>query len=229
MNWRLLVFDWDGTLMDSAAHIIHAVCAAAEDAGLGIPAEEQVRHVIGLSLPKAFEAVLPDADEGAYVRFVEAYRKRFWQASIHGHALFPGARDVLLELKQAGYLLAVATGKGKHGLRRALENDDLLEVFDVTRCSEETTSKPDPHMLREILEDLSLSARDALMIGDTSYDMEMAARIGMDRLAVSYGVHGRDLLHPHAPLGYLEDIRALPKWLTEGVIQGSASPASRSN
>ena len=213
MNWRLLVFDWDGTLMDSAGHIVAAVRAACEDAGLPVPAADRVRHVIGLSLQKAFLTALPAAKEGDFERFLEAYRRRFWQESLHGQSLFAGAREVLADLKDAGYLLAVATGKGKNGLRRALQEENLHEIFDVTRCSEETISKPHPRMLEEILGDLGLEARDGLMIGDTSYDMEMARNAGMDRLAVSYGAHGRELLSAHQPLGFLDDIRELPAWL----------------
>lgn len=212
-RWELLVFDWDGTLMDSAAHIVAAVRAACADVELPVPAEHQVRHVIGLSLQKAFLAVLPGAREGDFERFLDAYRRRFWQESIHGHALFDGARDVLVELKRSGYRLAVATGKGKQGLARALRDEQLHDVFDTTRCAEETVSKPDPRMLHEILEDLALEPAAALMVGDTSYDMEMAARAGMDRLGVTYGAHDRELLLPHQPLGLLQDIRELPEWL----------------
>lgn len=213
MSWKLLIFDWDGTLMDSAGHIIAAVRAAAEDIGVCAPAEDDVRHVIGLGLREAVSVAVPELDDEGYARFVEAYRKRFWQASLHGQALFPGAREVLLELKAAGYLLAVATGKGKSGLRRVLDEEKLHQVFDVTRCAEETISKPDPRMLREILDELGVDASDGLMIGDTTYDLEMAARISMDRLAVSYGAHSRKLLRDHEPLGFLDDIRDLPDWL----------------
>lgn len=213
MSWKLLIFDWDGTLMDSAGHIIAAVRAAAEDIDFPAPSEDDVRHVIGLGLREAVRAAMPKLDDADYLRFVEAYRKRFWQASLHGQALFTGAREVLLELKAAGYLLAVATGKGKNGLRRVLDEEKLHHVFDVTRCAEETSSKPDPRMLREILDVLGMAASDSLMIGDTTYDLEMAARLNMDRLAVSYGAHSRKLLRSHEPLGFLDDIRDLPDWL----------------
>ena len=213
MNWRLLVFDWDGTLMDSAGHIVAAVRAAAEDIGVRVPIEDDVRHVIGLGLREAIAAVLPELDDEGYARFVEAYRRRFWQESLHGQSLFSGAREVLLELKAAGYLLAVATGKGKNGLRHVLEKEMLHQVFDVTRCAEETLSKPHPQMLNEILDDLGLMPTAGLMIGDTTYDMEMAVRAGMDRLGVSYGAHQKDLLLSHRPLGILNDIRDLPQWL----------------
>ena len=213
MTWRLLVFDWDGTLMDSAAHIVAAVRAAAGDIGCRVPAEDDVRHVIGLGLREAIAVAIPELDDEGYVRFVAAYRQRFWQQSLHGQALFPGAREVLLELKAAGYLLAVATGKGRNGLRRVLEEEMLHQVFDATRCAEETASKPDPRMLREILDELDVSPGDALMIGDTTYDLEMAARAGMQRLGATYGAHDRELLKPHHPLGFLDDIRELPDWL----------------
>lgn len=213
MSWKLLIFDWDGTLMDSAGHIVAAVRAAADDISAPVPSEDDVRHVIGLGLREAVSAAMPGLDDAEYHRFVDAYRQRFWQASLHGQALFTGAREVLLELKAAGYLLAVATGKGKNGLRRVLDDEKLHQVFDVTRCAEETISKPDPRMLREILDDLGMTASDSLMIGDTTYDLEMAARLNMDRLAVSYGAHSRKLLRAHDPLGFLDDIRDLPDWL----------------
>lgn len=213
MNWRLLVFDWDGTLMDSAGHIVAAVRAACADTDLPVPEPDAVRHVIGLSLQKAFLAFLPEAGDDDFERFMDAYRRRFWQESLHGQALFPGAREVLAQLRQAGYLLAVATGKGTQGLRRALDDENLRRLFDITRCAEETASKPDPRMLREILDELGLEAAAGLMIGDTSYDMEMAANAGMGRLAVTYGAHGRELLEMHRPLGFLDDIRDLPAWL----------------
>ena len=212
-DWKLLVFDWDGTLMDSAGHIVAAVRKAAEDIGARVPGEGQVRHVIGLGLREAVAGVLPELDDRDYARFVEAYRQRFWQASLHGQALFEGAREVLFSLKEEGYLLAVATGKGKNGLKRALEEEKLHELFDVTRCAEETISKPDPLMLHEILDELGLAAQSGLMIGDTSYDLEMATRAGMRSLAVSYGAHGRELLAKHEPLDFLDDIRDLPGWL----------------
>lgn len=213
MNWRLLIFDWDGTLMDSAGHIIAAVRAAAGDIEVRVPDEEAVRHVIGLGLREAVAVAMPGLGDEQYERFVAAYRERFWQASLHGQALFPGAREVLVELKAAGYLLAVATGKGTSGLKRAINGEMLHEVFDATRCAEETISKPNPQMLHEILDDLGLRPTDALMIGDTSYDLEMATRAGMQRLAVTYGAHRRELLVPYGPLGFLDDIRDLPAWL----------------
>lgn len=215
MTWRLLVFDWDGTLMDSAGHIVAAVQAAAADIGASVPPEEGVRHVIGLGLREAIAAAMPELGNDDYVRFVAAYRQRFWQESLHGQMLFPGAREVLLELKAAGYLLAVATGKGRSGLKRVLEEEMLHQVFDVTRCAEEIISKPDPRMLKEILDELDLDSSDALMIGDTSYDLEMASRAGMGRLGVSYGAHREELLRPYAPLGILDDIRELPAWLAD--------------
>lgn len=213
MSFRLLVFDWDGTLMDSAAHIVTAFRAACGDAGCRIPAADDVRHIIGLGLREAIDAVLPEMDDAGYSRFVDAFRRRFWQPSPHGQTLFDGVRDVLIGLKASGYLLAVATGKGKSGLRRVLEEEGLLEIFDATRCADETASKPDPQMLNEILDELGVDAARSLMIGDTSYDMEMAMRAGMDRLGVTYGAHRKELLLPHEPLGFLDDIRELPGWL----------------
>lgn len=129
--------------------------------------------------------------------------------------MFDGAREVLGELKQAGYLLAIATGKGEQGLARVLRDENLQHVFDVTRTAEETASKPHPLMLEEILDELGLPPAAGLMIGDTSYDMEMARNAGMERLAATYGAHDREMLAPCGPLGFLDDIRDLPGWLRD--------------
>lgn len=213
MPFRVLIFDWDGTLVDSAAHIIRCVQAAAVDVGLEAPATEKVRHVIGLSLERAFLNVVPAAEQGAYGRFVAAYRQHFFRATAEVQPLFPGVQDVLRELREQGFLLAVATGKGRNGLRRGLADTGLEKYFDVTRCAEDTASKPDPRMLREILDDLGLEPGEGLMIGDTSYDLEMAARIGMPSIGVTCGAHGCEHLEVHKPVALLDDVRALPPWL----------------
>lgn len=214
MKYPLLVFDWDGTIMDSEAHIIAAVQAAADECGLTIPAADSVRQVIGLGLREAVQAVFPDFDDALFQSFVNRYRHHFLLESTSTQAPFAGAIDTLQELRAAGYWLAVATGKGRQGLDRALRDLNLHEVFHVTRCADETISKPHPRMLQEILLDLGLEPPHGLMIGDTSYDMEMAAEIGMDRLAVSYGAHALESLHKHAPVGVIDDIRELPGWLS---------------
>lgn len=215
---RVVIFDWDGTLVDSAAHIVRCVQAAAADAGLDVPAADKVRHVIGLSLERAFMSIVPGARQDAFGSFVAAYREHFFRATGEVQPLFPGVADVLAELREQGLFLAVATGKGRNGLRRGLEETGLKRFFDVTRCAEDTASKPDPQMLREILDDLGLEPGEGLMIGDTSYDLEMAARIGMPSIGVTYGAHAREHLEPHRPLGLLDDIRALPAYLS-GAVQ----------
>ena len=213
MKYRLLVFDWDGTIMDSEAHIIAAVQAAASECEFDIPAAESVRRVIGLGLREAIQEVLPEFNEARYEAFVDRYRHHFLLKSTTAQAPFEGAIETLKELRELGYWLAVATGKGRQGLDRAFRELSLETVFHTSRCADETVSKPNPRMLQEILLDLALEPTQALMIGDTSYDMEMAASIGMDRLAVSYGAHEQEELDRHSPIGVIHDIRELPAWL----------------
>lgn len=214
MKYQLLVFDWDGTIMDSEAHIIAAVQAASEECGFEIPAAETVRRVIGLGLREAVQEVFPEFEESRYQAFVNHYRHHFLLKATTAQAPFEGAIETLKELREQGYWLAVATGKGRQGLDRALRELELEGVFHTSRCADETVSKPNPRMLQEILLDLALEPHQSLMIGDTTFDMEMAAGIGMDRLAVSYGAHPLVDLERHAPTGVIHDIRELPGWLT---------------
>lgn len=185
--FKLLVFDWDGTLMDSEARIVASFNAAMTDVGsLPLP-DAAVRDIIGLALPEALQQLVPDADSAVRQRLVERYRHHYLYASPVAAQLFPGAADTVRELRQQGYLLAVATGKGRRGLDSVLVETGCTDFFHTTRCADETFSKPHPRMLLEIMEELEVNAQDTLMIGDTEYDMRMAQNAGTAALAVSYG------------------------------------------
>lgn len=213
--YDLIIFDWDGALMDSAAHIVDAIQSAARDSGLPEPSAETARHVIGLSLPEAIAKVAPAlaGDRQRYDAFVERYRHHFFTTAMQRQRLFEGVEELLAELQTAPYWLAVATGKGRRGLDLALEETRLGRFFLTTRTAEETASKPDPQMLIEILEEVAVAPERALMVGDTSYDLEMAARAGMHSVGVSCGAHDLHHLEPHSPLVVLDDIRGLSHWL----------------
>ena len=202
---RLIVFDWDGTLMDSETQIVHAICAAIDDLALEERSLDQCRNIIGLGLKEAVDTLYPDGDEEFRRRFVDRYRHH-WFSDKHTSELFPGARETLGLLREAGFVLAVATGKGRRGLERVLLATELDTVFSASRCSDETRSKPHPQMLLEILDELAIEPHQALMVGDTEYDLVMA---------IEAGVHERDRLLEHQPLACLDNISELVDWLAE--------------
>lgn len=211
---RLLVFDWDGTLVDSEARIVDAASTAIAEIGLPARARAEIRDIIGLGLHEAVEKLYPDADEATCVRFVEHYRRHFVQRMGAGSPLFPGVAETLEALRGQAYALAVATGKSRAGLARELEATGLGEHFDATRCADETCSKPHPRMLFEIMEELGFERHETLMVGDTVYDLEMARNAGVRAAAVTCGVHERDRLLQFEPLVFLESVAGLPPWLT---------------
>ena len=212
---RLIIFDWDGTLMDSETQIVHSMFGAIADLQLEARSAEQCRNIIGLGLQEAIDALYPGRDADFVARFVDRYRHH-WFAISHHSELFPGARETLLLLKEAGFLLAIATGKGRLGLDKVLGHTGLDDVFSATRCADEARSKPHPQMLEEILQQLGVAAQQSLMVGDTEYDMHMARQAGVHPVAVSYGVHDRQRLLQHQPLVCLDTITELVDWLAEG-------------
>lgn len=211
---RLIVFDWDGTLMDSETQIVHSMFAAIADMQLAPRTADQCRNIIGLGLHEAIEALYPGRGNDVATRFVERYRHHWFGISQESD-LFPGARETLQLLKEAGFLLAVATGKGRVGLDKVLHHTGLEDLFTITRCADETRSKPHPQMLEEILDELCVNAHQSLMVGDTEYDMGMAREAGVHPVAVSYGVHDRQRLMQHQPLVCLDTISELVDWLAE--------------
>lgn len=144
---------------------------------------------------------------------VERYRYHFITANPTGSELFAGARETIEQLAEANYLLAVATGKGRQGLNKVLEETGLGEYFHTTRCADETFSKPHPMMLEQIMDELGVEPGDTLMIGDTEYDMQLASNARTRALAVSYGVHEKARLLQHQPLHCLDAIDELGDWL----------------
>lgn len=210
----LIVFDWDGTLMDSTAHITRSIQAACRDLGLPVPADEAASYVIGLGLRDALQIAAPTLDPSEYPRLAERYRYHFLlkDAQI---ALFDGARELLEELRDAGYLLAVATGKSRVGLNRALDAAGLMRMFDSTRCADETFSKPHPAMLHELTRELGQDLARTVMIGDTTHDLQMAQNAGTAGIGVAYGAHSADALEALAPRFVADSVATLAGWLRE--------------
>ena len=211
MRYPLIVFDWDGTIIDSAATIAESIREASREMGLGIPSVERARHVIGLGLHDALTAAVPELAAARYPEFVASYRRHFL-ARKDSMQLFPGVRD-LLENLAGKHALAIATGKSRRGLDHDLEFHRLTPLFVASRCADETSPKPDPAMLLELMDELQASRETTLMIGDTSHDLEMARAAGVDALAVTYGAHPEDGLRACGPLSCIPDVQALEQWL----------------
>lgn len=213
-KFDLIVFDWDGTLMDSTGTIVACIQAAAKDLGLPVPDNKAASYVIGLSLQSAMETVLPNLDPKYYPRIVERYRYHYLTKD-KGLTLFDGVREMLGDLSQQGYFLAVATGKSRVGLHRALEATKLASLFDATRCADETFSKPHPAMLQEITRELGQDMARTVMIGDTTHDLQMARNAGAAGIAVHYGAHPPEELQALAPLYSAKNVAELHAWLND--------------
>ncbi len=213
-NYDLIVFDWDGTIMDSTAVIVRSIQEAARDLGLPVPADSIASHVIGLGLTDALSMAVPQLQRADYPRMVERYVAH-WRTHEHDLVLFPGVRDLLAELRQRQYLLAVATGKSRAGLDRSLAHGALADAFDWTRCADETQSKPHPQMLIELMERFEVPPQRTLMIGDTTHDSQMATNAGVPAVSVTYGAHPRAQLETLAPRVVVDSVAELSAWLAQ--------------
>jgi phosphoglycolate phosphatase len=210
-RYDLIVFDWDGTVMDSTAVIARSIQAASRDLGLQVPSDEVARHVIGLGLDQALRYAVPDCEPQRHGELVARYRHHFFSQEDE-MPLFEGAEDLIRELRDEGYYLAVATGKNRIGLDRAMQNSNMAHYFHITRTADKTASKPDPTMLHEILDDLDVDVQSALMVGDTTHDLQMAINAGMASLAMTHGAHPPEQLLALNPLAMLNDFNDLRVW-----------------
>ncbi len=213
-RFDLLVFDWDGTLMDSAATIVHSIQSACRDLDLPVPSDSEASHIIGLGLVEAMQALLPDLDPSDYDALVDRYRHHYLGRD-EAISLFAGVEESLRELEEAGFLLAVATGKARRGLDRALGHSGVGRHFHASRCADECFSKPHPQMLLELMDELGTAPDKTLMIGDTTHDLQMALNAGVAGVGAAYGAHPRENLEALSPLACLGDYAALHRWLAE--------------
>lgn len=213
-RYRLLVFDWDGTLADSTAIIAAAIQAACRDVGEPVPDEVSARFVIGLGLAEALSHVAPALPIERHPELSARYRHHYLahDAEI---PLFDGVPALLAELRAEGFMLAVATGKTRIGLDRALASNALVERFHATRCADEGRPKPHPDMLLHLMERLNVAPRETLMIGDTTHDLELARAAGVHAVAVAYGAHEPTGLAAAGPLATVHSIPELRAWLDQ--------------
>lgn len=212
-QYKAVVFDWDGTVMDSTASIVGAMQAACMDMELPIPSDDDASWVIGLSLQHALQRCAPTLKEEHVPHFIERYRHHFFQFDKQ-QSLFEGIVPLLEVLRQQNILLGVATGKSRLGLDRVLQAHQLVEHFDCTRCADETQGKPHPAMLFEIMENLALEPEEVLMVGDTTHDVQMATNAGVDSMAVTYGAHSKRTLLVSEPTVMVSSVKEMRNWLT---------------
>lgn len=212
--FELLIFDWDGTLMDSVATIVACTREAFVGAGFAPPSEEVVRDTIGLGLRESFDRLAPGGGEEVMARVLSCYRERWLADYRERQVLFPGVARLLADLARDGYLLAVATGKSRRGLDDALEQHGIVGLFHATRTADEAPSKPHPRMVLDILDELGVQPGAALMVGDSVHDLEMARAAGVASLGVCSGSHPRPELLRRSPLACLAGVHELPRWLT---------------
>ncbi|MGB5446208.1 MAG: HAD-IIIA family hydrolase [Psychromonas sp.] len=205
-KYSLIIFDWDGTLMDSLDKIVACVTQAAKLNDLPVLSAQSIRDIIGLSLDKAMSTLYPSISALQQKQLVDAYRQQYSSLNDQQTPFYPGIKAWLKILKEQGYILAVATGKGRNGLNRLLEEHDLSDFFAVTYCADEAFSKPHPLMLHNILTELDIKAEQALMIGDSSFDLEMANNANIDCIGVNYGVHCETILSRYNPIAILNDL-----------------------
>jgi phosphoglycolate phosphatase len=212
-RYDLIVFDWDGTLADSAAIIVNAIQSACADLGLPVPCDSDARYVIGLGLNDALKHVAPTLAEARYPQLSARYRAHYMNGNPQ-IPLFAGAGELLEALEHRGHLLAVATGKSRRGLDHALAEAGIAHRFLVTRCADEGHPKPHPDMLLRLLDLTGVRAESALMIGDTTHDLLLAANAGIDGVGVSYGAHPADALETEPHRAIVHSIAELSSWLS---------------
>ncbi|WP_372964553.1 HAD-IA family hydrolase [Marinobacter sp.] len=210
MNVKVVIFDWDGTLIDSVEHIAESLHQAATELGYPDLERKAYRNIIGLGMVEALQKLYPDLSLDEIARIREGYSGYFFQKVTTPQNVFDGMAEVVADICQSGRGCSVATGKSRRGLAQALTTSGLGHHFDITRCADETRSKPDPLMLEEILEFYGYQPEDAVMIGDTHYDLDMARRIGMPAIGVEWGAHDREVLQscdPCAVVNTVGDLR----------------------
>ena len=211
-RYDLIVFDWDGTLVDSTQLIVHSILAASLDVGLVPPEPSAARGIIGLGLPEALRTLFGDLSDVHRQQLTARYRYHYF-AQDHAVPLFEGVYEAIVELAEQGHMMAVATGKGRHGLNLSLDRSGLQQYFLTTRCVDECSSKPHPQMLLEIMGELGVEPHRTVMIGDTAYDLQMAQSAQVDSIAVSYGAQTLESLLPYGPVAHFDSFTNLNQWL----------------
>ncbi len=214
LNFDLIAFDWDGTLFDSTQIIVSSIQLAVADVGGTVPSNEAASYVIGLGLMEALAHAAPDVPQARYPELGKRYRHHY---AVHQNdiTLFEGVVPLLLDLKERGHWLTVATGKSRRGLDEALQAVELKGCFDSSRTADETAGKPHPRMLHELMSEFGVKPERTLMIGDTTHDLQMALNAGCASVGVSYGAHEPSAFEPLKPRVVAHSVQELQRWLLD--------------
>lgn len=203
-RFDLIIFDWDGTLVDSIDWIVHCIQQAAARYGCAIPEPQAAKDIIGLSIENAMLQLFPDVDLETRQKMAADYGQTFFSKQISRDDLFPGVYEMLQQFRADGYRLAVATGKKTSGLQEAIHATGVAELFCTTRCSDQTASKPHPLMIDEIVAELGIDKQRTLMVGDSVHDLQMALNAQVASVGVTCGAHSESTLQQYQPLRCLQ-------------------------
>lgn len=214
---QLLIFDWDGTLMDSQARIVNCLRTTIEDLGKEERNHEQLSNVIGLGFREALLSLYPDDSDDFHEGFIDRYRHYFLSEDDTPSVLFEGVLTMLEDLHKQGYFLAIATGKGRYGLDMSIKENNLEHLFHGSRCADETRSKPHPQMLEELMDYFGVDVEQTMMIGDTEYDLQMANNAKVHGVGVSYGVHTEQRIRECNPVACVSSTQDLHSWLADKI------------
>lgn len=206
---KLVIFDWDGTLFDSIDQICSSMLKAGENSNAPVRQYSDIKNIIGLSLDKAVQTVWPELDSAVHEQIMSHYKTIYVSSDMAPPSPYPGVYELLRGFKESGIKMAVATGKSRRGLDRVMALTETRHYFDVTRCADETQSKPHPLMIEQILDTLGVAPEHSIMVGDTEYDLNMANNAGIKSVGVSYGAHSKDRLlacNPHAVINHVSQL-----------------------
>ena len=215
-RYDLIVWDWDGTIMDSTPTIVHCIQQSCRDLGFKVPDDALASSVIGLGIHDSLRRAVPWVEPIHFQKLTDRFRFHYL-AKDHELDLFVGIRELLESLRADQYLLGVATGKSRVGLDRSLKHHQIGHLFHETRTADESFSKPHPGMLLELSDVTQVPTRRILMIGDTTHDLDMAANAGVDAVAVTYGAHPPETLKESPSLVHVDNVAQLSKWLQENL------------
>lgn len=216
-QYQLVIFDWDGTLADSTGRIVYAMQTAAHELGLPYRSAWEIKQIIGLGLGEAVAELWPEIT-GIQINATKAAYSRHYQDEIAPQvALYAHAGAVLKNLQNKQIKIAVATGKSRKGLNAVLDEMGLQQMFCITRCADETCSKPDPMMLNEIIEVTGVERAAVLMVGDTSFDLDMAFNAGIDAVALTHGAHDNARLAKSPQVASFADLQGFSVWIMERI------------
>lgn len=208
-QYKLYIFDWDGTLMNSIDKIVHSLQAAAVKSELPLPTDAQAKGIIGASLTAAAQILWPGIKQDKVDLMIKHYKLEYLTLNTTPSPLYSNSLHLLNSLNSQDKLLAVATGKGRQGLDHVLDISNTRHLFHSTRSSDDAQSKPHPDMLEQILLELNINASEALMIGDSHYDLQMAKNANIASIGITHGAGKQDSFAIHQPKAIVHSIDEL--------------------